>query len=269
MSRSEELDGLAVSKKPLHKKKLGKLPKRKRELMTKLRPYESIGPERFYELADALLPVFERHFSHCKGFRPHWEVSRFLSAYDALMLDFWTGDKATASLNKLEVAIRNCAKAYAQLPELVRDELHGNAQQWDHFAKDRFLQKTKLNLVLSAHVPECDAEGVSSGLKSLAKNPDDFLQAIDKTRSDLPEGIPTRNRGWQQWALIEATVQVVRANDAMNVPDYVDKSGDLYRLLNDVFAVFGIKIRSFRQIFESWRDHIDSNRENLDLLSID
>jgi hypothetical protein len=239
--------------------------------MTKSKPYKYIHHEtdQYYDLSDALLPVLEKHFSHCKNFRPREQFESFIAVYDDLMRNFWTGDQAAAGLNELETAIRDCAKAYTQLPEMVRDELHGNAQQWDYFAKDRFLQTTKLDLVFSSQVPKSDAEGVSLGLKSLAKNPDDFLQAIDKTRSHLPEGIPTRNRAMKQWALIDATVWVVRENDAMNVPDYVDTSGDLYRLLVDIFAAFDIKIKSFRQVYESWRVHIDSNRENLDLLSID
>lgn len=239
--------------------------------MKKSKPYEpfSASTDKYYDLLDALTLVFKKHFAHCHSFQALGEASRFLGCYESWMMAFWTGDQARKELDKLEKALRQSVVAYNALPAAVRDGLHGNAQQWDYFAKDRFLASTNLNFIFVSDIPQSEAETVSTGLNTFAENPDDFLKAIEVTRKRLPEGIPTRNRAVQKWALIEATVELVRAHEAMNVPKSIDQSGDLGRLLAAVFDVFGIKVNSFRQLFDSWREHIDSKRETFDLLSME
>jgi hypothetical protein len=245
--------------------------RKKYEGMKKARPYEPLGvsSDRYYDLLDALVPVFERHFSHCKNFRARWEADRFLSTYDSWMTDFWAGDQARKELDKLEKALRNSIEAYNALPVAVRDDLHGNAQQWDYFSQDRYLASTKRDFIFKSEIPHSEAETVSTGLKAFAKSPDDFFQAIEVTRQRIPEGIPTRNRDIQKWALIQSSVELVRTYNAFNVPHDVDTSGDMARLLSAVFDVFGIRVNSFRQLYASVREHLDSKRGNLDLLSID
>lgn len=211
--------------------------------------------------------VLRQHFASFDNFDPSWEFHRFIGAYETLMQDFWLGEHAEKALDDLRRAISSIQEAYNSTPYLVRSELELNAEfhEWQASQSDHNEPEVAQS---SGPIIPSELQVIAKSLGPLARRADDLIAVIEQTRRELPEGIPTRNRPLKEWALIHATVDVVRAFDAMNIPNSMDRAGPLYRLLRDIFEVFGIEKESFRRVYEGWREHIDGKYENADLLPI-
>ena len=78
----------------------------------------------------------------------------------------------------------------------------------------------------------------ADALKTLCNEREGLLASIEITRKTLPQGFKTRNRPVKDWALIGAAVSLVRWHNTINIPDGMDRAGDMCRLLRDVFLVF-------------------------------
>jgi hypothetical protein len=234
----------------------------------KAKPHMYIDPDsdEYYDLLKRLVPKLEEHFASCESFKADQCAGTLIATYDDIMLNFWTKEQAARALGDLKRALSNLASAYESLPTLAVDLLESNASHCDDLRKQRFLKETSRVLLLPAMLPERGASLAADALKPLSQHHKELVDAIEMTRRELPEGIKTRNRPFKEWALIHATVRLVREHDAMNIPKTMDQTGPLRGLLRDVFAVFGIEKTSFKRVFESWAKYMDGEYENHDLM---
>ncbi|SLN70755.1 hypothetical protein ROA7450_03856 [Roseovarius albus] len=225
--------------------------------------------DEFDELFHKIIPLMERYFTPEAIPTPRQNAAELINRYDEVMLDFWSRDQASKALTDLQRSISSLADAYARVPTLVIDRLEIDVRHCDYLQKEGFLKQTKLDIIFNHMLPEPGASLSYDALKVLATHFTEFIPAIEMTRRELPEGIPTRNRSkFNEWALIDATVHIVRKNKLMNVPAELDNSGELGRLLRDVFAAFGIEKNSFKTVYRSWREYMDGKYQNYDLMTI-
>lgn len=231
------------------------------------RPLSPDGDE-FWDLYDALVPVFEKHLGPNPVYSAQSETHRFLAAYDSIRQDFWTKETASDALTKLKRALTDLASAYKSTPNLVLGELPANEEEIVESAKKKYLRETNESLVFWSTVPLPEVRKAAGALNTLCEHHEGLISSIEMTRKSLPDGFRTRNRPVKEWALIEAAVEIARSHDGINVPEDMDESGDLYRLLRDIFLVFGIRKNSFKGVFRGWKDHVDGKFENADLLPI-
>ncbi|NRB17583.1 MAG: hypothetical protein HRU33_08445 [Rhodobacteraceae bacterium] len=238
--------------------------------MKKTQPqYEPIKlySDEFEELRMAVANVLRNHLASCEKFDADSESYRFMGAFDSLMVDFWTGEQAGVALDDLRRAIAQLQIAYNSIPNLVRREVEMDAEYHDHQIRQREADSL-VSQKNDEQIAPGGLEAVAKSLGPLAKHADTLSRIVTKTRRELPQGIPTRNRPLKEWALIHATVDVVRAFDAMNVPSTMNMAGPLYKLLRDIFQVFGIEKNSFRRVYEGWRENVDGKYEEADLMPI-
>ena len=231
------------------------------------RPLDPDGDE-FWGLYDALVPVFQKHLGPDPVFSAKGEAHRFLATYDSIRQDFWTKASADESLANLKRILIELGKAYSLTPNIVLGELPLNEEQLVELEKKKYMRETEIEVAFVSAIPLPEVRRAAAALDTLCKHVEGLISSIEMTRSSLPEGIKTRNRPIKEWALIEATVEIARSHDTINIPEDMDESGDMYRLLQDIFLVFGIKKSSFKGMFRGWKKYMDGKYENADLLTI-
>ncbi len=215
-----------------------------------------------------IVRVFKEHFHHCPGFKDHQETHRFMAHYEAIRHDLWTKEYASEVLDDLKRAIVELIGAYRKVPKLVLDDLSLNDEKIQEIKEKRYWESNTTGYAFVSELPSAYAQEAADALATLYANHEDYLTSIGITRKGLPKGFSTRNRPLKEWALIEATVDVVRTHNAMFVPKSMKSSGPLFRLLRDVFHIFGIEKDSFEGVYGGWKKHMDSKFENADLLPI-
>ncbi|SPF78860.1 hypothetical protein ALP8811_02792 [Aliiroseovarius pelagivivens] len=236
-----------------------------------VKPFQDHDPdsEEYRDLRGRLIPVVEEHIGPVKGYSSRQLAASIIANFDNVMVHFWRRDDVSKTLDKLRRSLSEAIGAYNNLPLLVTDQMEWDTGQVDSLNKERFLQKTTHDVLFQHMLPERGATKAYAALKSLAEHSDELISAIEITKRELPEGIPTRNRQtFNEWALIDASVRAAKFNKSINIPDDLDNYGDLTRFLRDVFDVFGIKKTSFRKAYDSWRKYVDGKMENYDLMDI-
>jgi len=237
----------------------------------KTKPYIEIDRDSYdYDrLIDGIDQVIQFHFTTYPEFDTRQSAIKLVDTYEEIMIVFWSKEEVQIVLDELKRSLAIIASAYENIPTLVAEDLEMNATVCDDLRYDKFLNTTNLNFVTADVKPERNASIAVKALKPLATHYSGLVEAIEMTRRELPTGIATTNRqSFNQWALVHATVLLAREHSTMNIPNSMDQSGPLYKLLKDVFDVFGIKKTSFKRTYESWAKYIDGNLKNYDLASI-
>lgn len=227
-----------------------------------------IYSDEYWEIYHALVPILEAHFKGCEKFKADEQAHNFLVEYSQMRQNLWTREQAEEALDELRIAIVKLVDAYDMTPYLVLRELSVNHDEVLQKAKKEFMKTTKRDLFFWSMVDLPDVHKATTALKDLCDEREGLLSTIEMTRRALPEGFSTRNRPLQEWALIETCVCLVREFDAMNVPKQVGRTGPLFRLLRDVFEVFGITKGDFTGVYRGWRDKVDGKFKGADLLTI-
>ena len=236
-----------------------------------VKPFQDHDPdsEEYRDLHRRLIPVVEEHIGPVKGCSSNRLASSIIVHFDTVMLHFWEKDDVSRTLDKLRRSLSEAIGAYNNLPLLVTDQMDWDTGQVDSLNRKRFLQKTTHDVLFQHMLPERGATKAYAALKALAEHSEELISAIEITKRELPDGIPTRNRQtFNDWALIDACVRVARFNKSINIPDDLDNYGDLTRFLRDVFDAFGIKKTSYRKAYDSWQKYVDGKLENYDLMDI-
>ena len=110
------------------------------------------------------------------------------------------------------------------------------------------------------------AFGVFTGLLAFSENID---KVIKYTQSELPVGIPSGNRKIDAWRVVDGAAELVRAHEcSINIPNKMNGSGDMWRLLVDVFEHYKITA-NVDAAFNGWIKHIDRKHESFGSLPID
>ncbi|MFD0980618.1 hypothetical protein [Tropicimonas aquimaris] len=224
--------------------------------------------DQYYEIYDRLVPVLNEHFKRCENFKAKEHAYHFLGDYYHIRMNLWSRERSSKALGDLRRAIVELIKAYENTPIPVRKELALNHEDIREEARNEFLKQHDRQVILPGAFDLPDVSKATSALKVLYEERKGLLLTIDKTQGALPEGFATRNRPLKEWALIEVSVRLVREFDAMNVPHEIDRSGPMYRLLKDVFEVFGIRKDSLQGVYRGWREHMDGKFDIDDLLTI-
>ena len=242
--------------------------------MKKFDPNKPYSPFRkdsdeYYDFCDDIKLVLMRHFGEYPNLIANSQTQRFISSYENVMTDFWNKKQGTESLEALRRAVLALASARASLPWLLGFELRGNASFIDEKKREQFLAKTTQDIIFKSQLPEPSSSNGVGALFALAENHLAAIEAIDMALKNVPEGIETRNRPIQEWAIIEAAAEVARVVGAFDVPKAIDDSGPFYRLLSSLFEAFGYAKRSsLKGVYAGWRKHMDGKMDNFDLLDI-
>lgn len=237
----------------------------------KPKPYTEIDRDSYdYDrLIEKIAQVTKISFAANPEFDARQSAIELVDTYEEVMLVFWNRQQVQEVLDRLKRNLADITSAYGSLPTLVAEDLKLNATVCDDLRYDKFLKKTDLDVIFANMKPARSASIAIKALEPLAVHCSGLIEAIEMTRRELPQGMVTKNRqSFNQWALIEATVRLVRRYNAMNIPNSMDQSGPLHKLLKEVFEIFGIKKNSFKRVFESWQMYIDGKLESYDLPSI-
>jgi len=223
----------------------------------------------FQKIYLSVRKVVARHFGDCPGLNVDLETHRFMGTYETVMSDFWNEKQGKEPLEDLKRAVLALEVAYGSLPWLLAAELEGNAGFIDDQKRDKFLEECPQDIIFSSQLPQPECKAAIDALGVLATRHKAAIEAIEMTLASVPEGIPTRNRPIQDWAIIEAAADLARAVGAFDVPKAIDETGAFYRLLCSLVDAFGYAERKcLKGVYAGWRKHMDGKYENFDLLDI-
>lgn len=224
--------------------------------------------DEYCNLVDALVPVLQEHFVSCVKFDARQRAEAFLDDYDVIMETLWTNVTAVNALDDLKRALAGLKAAYKATPKIVLEELVLNKEHVVEAAKEQIIKDTKADMIFWSLQPLPKVKAAAEALDTLSDHCEALVASIEFTRKSLPEGFKTRNRPLKEWALIQAAAYLVREFDAIKIPKDMDESGDMYRLLRDIFLVFEIEKPSFKGVYRGWKKNMDGIYENADLLTI-
>ena len=210
--------------------------------------------------------VFLRHVQPTNPGRPKDDAHHFFGAYWAFFDDFWDRETASNAMDDFVRALNALCDKYYGIPSMVRDMIESRARGMDHEKREEFLRTTTADIVFKSSLPSLDGSAAADALKVLVTHKDALISAIAVERKELPEGMKTRNRPGEAYAVIHAAAEVVRRR--MNVPKAVAEAGPFYRLLVDLFELCKVEV-SVPGAFRGWRKHIDGKYENMDLMPIE
>ena len=222
------------------------------------------GSEEYVDIMDKIAAVFKEHIEPLERSRPNDDARHFVDEYEIFLDDFWTKQEAQTALGGLSRAIQYLCQAYEIVPNLIREDLVMEATGVDWERKERFQEQTTLDIEFKLSLPAPVSQEAVKALKTLVARKDGMFSTIDAIRKTLPEGIKTRNRPREAWAIIHAAVAVSDGGTRIRVPKAIYKSGPMYRLLRDLFDLFRINI-TVGGAYNGWRTHIYGKCENFDL----
>ncbi|TMV07772.1 hypothetical protein FGK63_09915 [Ruegeria sediminis] len=217
----------------------------------------------------AVRPILEKHFASVDPQRIPGIIQLFLAEKEVALYESWNRDQQKNHLSRLRAQLRLAAESLSNIHPGVLVEVEANLTLPLEVLNGTYDRKTCAEEVFerAPSFAEVDtAKQVFRGLMSFSENID---KAIKYTQDELPVGIATGNRNIGAWKVVEAAVEVSRRYpDKMNVPKKMNGSGPLRRLLVDLFDLYNINA-NVDAAFNGWVEHIDRNREFLDLLPID
>lgn len=217
----------------------------------------------------AVRPIMEKHFSTLEPAKILNLVHMFLAARSSALYEAWDYDAQQKLLTKLRKHLRAAARDLSKIEAAVIGEVRDNITLPLEVLNGTVNRKTCSEEVFDRALSLSDSDIAGGVLVGLGKFEEHIDKAILYTQNELPTGIRRRNRNVAAWRMVECTVEVCRRYpDIINVPKKLDSSGPLYRLLEDLFDHHNINA-NINRAFKSWIDHVDSNRESLDLLPID
>lgn len=224
------------------------------------------GSREHRELILNVAGVLNRFFGEREGFDDQAEAHRLYAVYASIILNAWDQRKAQEQLACLEEAIDGLQEAFRALPKLLQMELGAYARGIDEQKREDFLNCAP-DIIAKSELPKSRGETAIVALENICEDPAELKAAIRLLNDALPAGVATRNRPMNDWAVIEAAAELCRARKLMNVPNSLGTESPFHRLLEALFRVFPTQTTPVAS-FKGWKKHVDTKRENLDLLDM-
>jgi len=210
--------------------------------------------------------IFEIHFPKLETYEYCEMTSQFLAAYNVSLLEVWNYEKEQEKLAKLKYQVRKISELYNSIPQVIKIEIQGNSTLPVKVLNGSYTPSSNEDDIFQFNLAELPSYRAFQALEMLSSHFEDLLPVLERTSEDLPRGIDNRKRAIEAWRLVEATAEICRSRpDTINVPKFMNEAGQFYHLLEDLFIYFDIGKDSV-SAFKAWRKHVDSIREDLDLL---
>jgi hypothetical protein len=221
--------------------------------------------EEYYDAIDRIAEVLQKHFPQTDPSRLPGKADHFMAAQHSFEADFWNKDKVVPILENLPRLLAKVQALYDKIPENVKSELQLQASVHEQTAVEKF-KKTRDTYFVS-QLPGPDALDGLKALQVVIEHSSKIAEVFATVKRELPAGMPTNQRPGDAYSVIYAILEVCRGERTMKIPGSIDESGDFYRLLKDLFALFGITV-SPKGAYKGWIKNIDNNYENMDLMPI-
>jgi len=219
--------------------------------------------EEYYDAVDRISEILQKHFPQADRVKLRGKVDHFLAAQSSFEADFWTGEKVVPALESLPRLLAQVQALYDKIPNNVKSELQLQASVHEQTAIEEF-KKTR-DMYFVSELPGPDASDGLKALQVVIEHSSKIAEVFATVKRELPAGMPTRNRPGDAYSVIDAAMEVCQSEKAFNIPGSIDESGDFYRLLKDLFTLFGI-IESPKGTYGGWVENIKDNYENFDLI---
>lgn len=237
--------------------------------------YPCFGDE-YYDAADRIAEVFQKHFAQTETRRLLGIAYHFMGLQQTFEKDFWTKGKVMVSLEELPRLLAKVRVCYDKIPEMVKDELLLEADCHHQRAIEEF-KKTK-DMFLVSELPGPVAKDALKALTVVVEQSSKIAEVVATVKRELPAGMPTVNRPGDAYSVIHGAREIWYAQKGKAPPNSIDSSGPFYRLLVDLFALFGLTtsvsgayrgwIKNIGTNYEHLEDNIGNNSRNLDLIPI-
>jgi hypothetical protein len=221
--------------------------------------------EEYYDVIDRIVEVLQKHFPQTDPSRLPDKADHFMAAQHSFEADFWNKDKVVPILENLPRLLAKVQSLYDKIPENVKSELHLQADCHQQRAIEEF-KKTK-DMFFVSELPGPDAMDGLKAVQAVIEHSSKIAEVFATVKRELPAGMPTNQRPGDAYSVIYAILEVCRGERTMKIPGSIDESGDFYRLLKDLFALFGITV-SPKGAYKGWIKNIDNNYENFNLMPI-
>lgn len=194
------------------------------------------------------------------------DAQNFWGAYDMFLDDFWSKKEASIALERLSRSLSELEASYAQTPPLIRYILGSRASGLDWERREKYQKENPENQDPPS-IPGPAATDAVEALEAVTGHCETLRSVVDVVRRELPEGIETRNRPREAWAVIHAAAEVCKQGSRINIPKAVAEAGPMYRLLSDLFVLFEIE-HSVQGTYRGWHEHMYGKYEDYDLMQI-
>lgn len=217
----------------------------------------------------AIEKIMSNHFPSATTETVGDMVHFFIAAKRAALMEVWNYKQEIASLGSLRLQLQKIAVTLLEMNPLIFDELKVNFTLPIEVLEGKIPWRTAPEELYDTAPTQVDTSAMADALSNIAKYANHIDQAIKYTQTDLPEGIPRGKRAIPAWRVVEAAAELTRAfPGTFDVPSSMNGSGPMRRFLVDLFVYYAVN-SNIDSAFNGWREHIDSNRENLNLWPID
>jgi hypothetical protein len=188
---------------------------------------------------------------------------QFLRARNGACYDIWSGAQQAKNLRSLKKKIGEISNLYNALPGYLTDSLFSASsisprEKTDELRTDADKVADYLKKLWDRATPGLQGY---SGLQILVKYSDALIPAFDEAIKETSIGVPIGNRKIEAWRLVEACDHICRFfPGVITPPDCLGNSGDFYRLVSDIFDLFGI-YNDPVDMFKTWKKHVCRSEE--------
>ncbi|MCK0104416.1 hypothetical protein [Pseudohalocynthiibacter sp. F2068] len=224
----------------------------------------------FQELENTL----EHHFSQCGKF--DCGIMAHYLCYDQVhgIPEIWSVPKVQKNLEKVKFRLKEVATIFEELPWSVYDEMRLNAlkrmelftppgenEPKEYYGEQLEKRKAMLNLAKRL-IPYSPSYRAFSAFSEFFAVIDDFYPSIDAAMEKAEDGSPLGKKDIEAWRLVDSCAKMceVRNPNTIPVPKHMNSAGPFYRLLADLFPLFGLET-SPETAFRGWRKHVGNGDE--------
>jgi hypothetical protein len=223
--------------------------------------------DEFYEVADQIEEVLAPHFPDVIRRQLQHRTYSFMDDYRDFEADFWSREGQIPVIETIQRQLVSISRSFDSLPQVIMNELEAMADEHGENAKEAFLRTTTRDFLFKSELPGPDAATALKALRALSDHHEKLAEVFEKLRRSLPSGMPTRNRPGDAYAVIYASICMCREDGAINVPKAVKETGPFFRLLSDLFQLFGITT-SVEGAYKGWVKNVEDKYDNFDLMQI-
>lgn len=208
---------------------------------------------------DELANVLAQSFNKKVGVDFQWLALTFIRARNNACFDMWSAAKQIKDLQSLKKSIKKVGEIYNSLPQTLQTSiLFAATKSIEIDGEDLLTREEEATQVLLEKLVMRDSTGLQGydALQVMARYYSDLIPAIDEAIEEARNGVSVGNKAIDAWRLVEACDYICCSHSGhISVPKYMNSSGDFYRLVRDVFFLFGVD-NDPGDIFTSWRKHV-------------
>ena len=223
--------------------------------------------EQYYDAADRIEDVLRRHLVQVDRRRLQHLTYDFMENVQLFESDFWGRESLIPNLEALPRLLVKAEKSFEAIPQVVKEELIREAGCHQEEAIERFKKETTKDIIFKSELPGPDATEAMKALQTIADHHSKLAAVFEKVKRELPAGMPTRNRPGEAYSVIFAALEICKIEGSIKAPKSVDESGPFYRLVKDLFLLFGITT-AVRGAYKGWMKNMANKYEDLDLMPI-